>query len=177
MVLILIQTISLVSCSALPDMPGQGHGLDLDQNIPRRLRSEGNLRDVFGMVKGFMSDQHLIQPPLLVYPESFLASSEHYFIQTNITGEVVQQQLEDDRIAELEALAAAMLKDFPHFDRVVRYYRTLIDMERPRKPYARLAFLDSGPFQRNGLNNVQLPERPPEPKNHWLQVVFHHSWG
>lgn len=158
-------------------MPGGGHNLDLDQKVPRRLRSEGNARDIFAMVKSFMSSQHLIQPPLLVYPESFLANSEQYFIQINITGEVVQQELEDERRDELAALSAAMIKDFPHLDRAFRYYQSLIDMSRPRKPYARLAFLDSGPFQRNGLHNVQLPERPPEPKNHWLQVVFHHSRG
>ena len=38
-------------------MPGQGHNLELDDHVPRRLRSEGALKDVFAMVKGYMSDQ------------------------------------------------------------------------------------------------------------------------
>ena len=49
-------------------MPGQGHNLEVDDNVPRRLRSEGAMKDVFAMVKGYMSDQSLIQPPLLCYP-------------------------------------------------------------------------------------------------------------
>ena len=164
-------------CYTLSDMPGQGHNLEVDDDVPRRLRSEGAMKDVFAMVKGYMSDQSLIQPPLLCYPASFAASTENYFNQINSTREVVHQELEAERIAELESLAAAISKDFPHMDRAVRYYRTVIDMARPRKPFSRLSFLDAGPFQRNGLGNVQLPQRPAEPMNHWLQVVFHHSRG
>ena len=47
----------------------------------------------------------------------------------------------------------------------------------PENLFPDFPFWDAGPFQRNGLGNVQLPQRPPEPKNHWLQVVFHHSRG
>ena len=96
-------------------MPGQGHNLEVDDNVPRRLRSEGAMKDVFAMVKGYMSDQSLIQPPLLCYPASFAASTENYFNQINSTREVVHQELEAERIAELESLAAAISKDFPTF--------------------------------------------------------------
>ena len=161
----------------LTDMPGQGHNIQTDENLPRRLRAEGNSRDVFAMVKGYMSDRTLIQPPLLCYPEAFVESTERYFNQINTTTEVVTQWLEDDRIAELEALSEAIAKDFPSMSRACRYYQSIVDMARARKPFSRLAFIDAGPVARNGLAHVQLPERPPEPRNHWLQVVFHHSRG
>ena len=47
-------------------MPGNGYGLDLEERIPKRLRSEGDSRDIFCMVKALMSDDHLCQPPLLL---------------------------------------------------------------------------------------------------------------
>ena len=167
-------TICFVSLS---DLPGQGHNLEMDENVPRRLRMGGSLKDVFAMVKGFMSDQELIQPPLCVYPESFRSSTEHYFNQVNCTQDIVVQHLEPDRISELESLANMISKDFPSFDRGVRYYRSLVDMARQRKPFDRLAFVDAGPMIGQGLAQVQLPARPPAPMNHWLQVVFHHSRG
>ena len=158
-------------------MPGQGHGLQLDQNLPRRLRSEGSLRDVFAMIKSYMSDRSLTQPPLLVYPECFMATTEQYFNEVNQTDDVTHQVLDPERISGLEALAGGIEKDFPHFDRTVRYYRSIVDMERARKPMSRIGFLDVGPPPRHGLANVQLPQRAPEPDNHWLQVVFHQSRG
>ncbi len=158
-------------------MPGQGHGLQKDERIPRRLRTEGDSKDVFAMVKSYMSASTLIQPPLLVYPVAFQDSTEDYFNQINRTEEVVQQVLEPERSTELEALADAIEKDFPHMNRAARYYRSLIDAGRPRKPFARLHFLEGGPMAHARVPNVQLGERPPEPMNHWLQVVFHHSRG
>ena len=166
-----------LSIVSLSDLPGQGHGLQIDENLPRRLRTAGSLKDVFAMVKGYMSDQELIQPPLLVYPEAFLDGTERFLNQINSTDEVVTQNLDGERAAELEALAEAIAKDFPSFERTARYYRSLIDMARSRKPFSRLAFFDAGPMIGNGLAEVQVPERPPEPMNHWLRVVFHHSRG
>lgn len=129
------------------------------------------------MVKGYMSDRSLCQPPLLVYPEAFVNSAENFWNQVNTTTEEITQSLEPERIAELKALAAAFSKDFPSMDRAVRYYNHIIDMDRVRKPFSRLGFVDAGPAPRQGLANVQLGERPPEPMNHWLKVVFHHSRG
>ena len=157
------------------DMPGQGHGIQTDDNVPRRLRTQGDLRDVFAMVKSYMSDTVLIQPPLLVYPTAFQSSTERYFNEVNRTEHVVQQSLDSDRAADLAAIADAISKDFPHMERSVRYYRSLIDQGRPRKPYSRIGFLEAGPMVQPPMGNIQLGAEPPEPRNHWLQVVFHHS--
>ena len=159
------------------DMPGQGHGIQTDDNVPRRLRTQGDLRDVFAMVKSYMSDTVLIQPPLLVYPTAFQSSTERYFNEVNRTEHVVQQSLDSDRAADLPAIADAISKDFPHMERSVRYYRSLIDQGRPRKPYSRIGFLEAGPMVQPPMGNIQLGAEPPEPRNHWLQVVFHHSRG
>lgn len=167
----------MIIFAPLTDMPGQGHGLQLDENLPRRLRSEGSLRDVFAMIKSYMSDRSLTQPPLLVYPQCFMTTTEQYFNDVNQTDDVIQQVLDPERISGLEALANGIEKDFPHLDRTVRYYRSIVDMDRARKPMSRIGFLDVGPPPRHGLANVQLPQRAPEPDNHWLQVVFHHSRG
>lgn len=153
----------------LTDMPGD---IPKDEKVPRRLRLGGNSRDVFAMVKGYMSDTSLVQPPLLVYPEAFKTSTESYLNQINNTHHVVQQSLEAQRVAELQSIADALEKDFPRMDRAVQYYRNLIDDSRYRKPYRRLAVIDAGPPVREHIANIELGARPPEPRNHWLKVVF-----
>ena len=106
-------------------MPGQGHGLQLDDNLPRRLRSDGNAKDIFVMVKQSMSDAELCQAPLCVYPHSLLASTEAFFNGVNVGNTVLTQRLEDSRMEELNELASAMEADFPHLIRGVRYLRQL----------------------------------------------------
>ncbi|CAL1162578.1 unnamed protein product [Cladocopium goreaui] len=159
------------------DMPGQGHGIQTDDNVPRRLRTQGDLRDVFAMVESYMSDTVLIQPPLLVYPTAFQSSTERYFNEVNRTEHVVQQSLDSDRAADLAAIADAISKDFPHMERSVRYYRSLIDQGRPRKPYSRIGFLEAGPMVQPPMGNIQLGAEPPEPRNHWLQVIAKTNLG
>eukprot|EP00434_Breviolum_minutum_P009292 symbB.v1.2.008188.t2/scaffold450.1/size202773/7 len=156
------------------DMPGD---IPKDEKVPRRLRLGGNSRDVFAMVKGYMSDTSLVQPPLLVYPEAFKTSTESYLNQINNTHHVVQQSLEAQRVAELQSIADALEKDFPRMDRAVQYYRNLIDDSRYRKPYRRLAVIDAGPPVREHIANIELGARPPEPRNHWLKVTASKNLG
>eukprot|EP00435_Cladocopium_sp_Y103_P064647 s2356_g26.t1 len=39
------------TCMAREGLPGQGYNLQLEDILPRRLRSEGNARDIYCMVK------------------------------------------------------------------------------------------------------------------------------
>ena len=50
-----------------------------------------------------------------------------------------------EREEELRLLADAMEQDFPHLQRTVRYYRSLLEPVVPLKPYPRLAFLEHAP--------------------------------
>lgn len=160
-------------CFSVPDMPGQGHALQKDENLPKRLRAEGADCDVFAMVKSYMSDTSLSQPPLLVYPASFYNSSACYFRGVCGTDEVVQQSLEDDRKADLLRVADCFEKNFPHLGRAAAYYRSLVAQDRPRKPYSKLAFLEMGPPERSHVSDVQLGEKQVAARSHFLQVVFH----
>ena len=151
-------------------MPGAGHGLDLDDHVPRRLRSEGSNKDVFCMVKAKMSDESLAQRPLLVYPESFLGVTKSFFDEINSCNTLSTAALEEACCAELSELADSIEKDFPHLGRGVSYLRSLTNAHRHRQPCPRLQFIDAGPSSSSGLADLQLGvDSSP------LQVVFHHQ--
>ena len=156
-------------------MPHGGDGIEKNESIPRRLRSQGNQKDVFALVKANMADVCLIQPPLLVWPHSLLSSVEQFWNQINVTDEIVTQRLEESRANELLELAEQIQQDFPHMDRCVRYYRSLVDARQPRKPYERLMFIDAGPNASSRVGDVRLGQRPQAPRPHQLEVVFHHA--
>lgn len=157
-----------------PDMPGQGVGIEKDERVPKRLRGDGQSRDVFALVKQYMSSECLSQPPLLVFPEAYIGGTERFFNQINSTQNVVQQALDSARGQELEALASAMESDFTQMGRAAKFYRSLLDESRPRIPYTRLGFVEAGPKADSGIADVRLGQRPPAPKPHCLQVRFHH---
>ncbi len=156
--------------SALSAMPG---GIQVDENVPRRLRQEGCSKDVFALVKMQMSDRVLCQNPLNVWPEAFVPISETFWNRVNSTRHIVQQGLEPEREQELTKLYMAISNDFPHLHRSVAYYKTLLDSSRPRKAYAKIDFIDAGPNAAERIPNVQLGELPAPPRPHPLQVVFH----
>ena len=155
-------------------MPGQGCGLDLDQKVPRRLRMDGKANDIFCMVKMFMADEKLSQPPLLVFPQAYLAQTEAFWNRVLSTDATLQATLDDQRAEEIRALADEIESDFPHMSRGVAYLRTLADPNRHRAPCSRLKFLEAGPRTENGTTNLKLPPRPLAPKPHKLKVTFHH---
>ena len=164
---------------SLTDMPGHGHNISMDDHLPKRLRQSGNGKDVFCMVKARMACTSLSQPPLLVYPEAFTHGTEHFINSINSTNLVVKQGLDEngERVKELQKVADAIEKDYPHLHRTVSYYRSLLDGGRYRRPYPRLAFIEAGPKATACLSHVQLGQRPVDPKPHCLQVVFHHGGG
>lgn len=155
-------------------MPGQGHGLQLEETAPRRLRSLGNAKDVFVMVKLSMSDRELAQPPLLCYTESLLPLTETFFNMVNQTTDVLTACLEETRAEELVELASVMERDFPHLTRGARYLKQLANDGRQRAPYSTLGFIAAGPSAALGVGHVQLGRPAPPPKPYKLQVVFHH---
>jgi len=155
-------------------MPGGGHGLDLDERVPRRLRCDGNSRDIFCMVKGTMSDEKLVRPPILVYPHSFLPVTESFFNRINSTDLHMTAVLDDQRCTELIELANTIEVDFPHLRRGVDYLRSLTKQDRPRQCCPALKFIEAGPSAIHDLGGFELGNRPPPPKPHKLQVVFRH---
>ena len=158
-------------------MPGQGYNLQLDDHLPRRLRSDGNARDIFCMVKLTMSSDALSQPPLLVYPHTLLNNTENFFNTLHRRDvSVLTAKLEEDRCEQLNELADRIEIDFPHLARGARYLRQLTCPDRRREPCARLHFVEAGPRQALGVGGLQLGAgAPPPPKPHKLQVVFHHQ--
>ena len=160
----------MVPWLTLSAMPGD---VQVDDRVPRRLRGDGESKDVFALVKMQMSDTCLIQPPLSVWPSSFLRVTEDFWNKVNRTGHVVQQHLDEEREAELWKLQKAISKDYPHLQRAANYYKTLLDSSRLRQPYANLNFVDAGPSATDRIPYAELGEPAPPPKPHPLQVVFH----
>ena len=154
-------------------MPGNGAGLELNEKVPRRLRSEGQNRDVFCMVKATMSDDHLSQPPTLVFPHKFLPVTENFFRRINGTSHLLSASLEEGRCEELINLATNIEADFPHLKRGALYLRSLADQNRHIEPCKPFRFIEAGPSA-FGLGDVQLGQRPPPPKPYKLMVKFHH---
>lgn len=153
-----------------PGIPGD---VQADERLPRRLRQEQNGKDVFALVKQHMSDSCLQQDPLLVFPQASIGETEAFLNRINSTLHVVQQSLEPERRAELLALAESISLDFPTMGRAVQYYKTLCDAGRVREGYPCLEFVEAGPKASFNYGQVQLGQRPPPPRPHELQVVFH----
>ena len=150
-------------------------GIELDEKVPRRLRTEGNNRDIFAMVKQTMSDDHLVQPPLLVYPEAFMNATQNFFNRINSTQMLRHSTVDEGRAEELLDLAKNVQLDFPHLNRGAEYLKTLAEGTRPIEPCGTLKFIQSGPANfHGGLGAVRLGQRPLPPKPHKLKVVFHH---
>ena len=155
-------------------MPGQGCGLDLDEKVPRRLRMDGRGNDIFCMVKMFMADDKLSQPPLLVFPEAYVPQTEAFWNRVLETDATMQATLDEQRAEEIKALAREISSDFPHMSRGAAYLQTLAEPNRHRAPCSRLRFLEVGPRVGNEAANLKLPPRPLAPKPHKLKVTFHH---
>ena len=158
-------------------MPNGGIGIDKDEKVPLRLRGQGDQKDIFGLVKANMADSTLIQPPLLVWPQSLLGSCEHFWNRVNTTTEIVQQELETSRADDLIRLADQLQADFGHMGRAVQYYRSLVNPDRPKKPYEQLQFVADGPQANARVGEVRLGQRPLPPRPHRLEVTFHHGRG
>eukprot|EP00438_Fugacium_kawagutii_P004188 Skav215920 [mRNA] locus=scaffold226:186014:196681:+ [translate_table: standard] len=102
-------------------LPGEGRDLVLDDRVPKRLRGQGGNKDVFALVKATMSDDHLVQPPILVFPQAFLPATEGFFNRINSTNLLLSASLDEGRVEELLHLAENMDVDFPHLKRGVQH--------------------------------------------------------
>ena len=98
-------------------MPGNGHGLDLDDRKPRRLRTEGDSKDVFCMVKASMS--------VLTYPHAFHGATESFFRKINSCSLLLTATVDEARADELLQMADFIVQDFPHLQRGVHYLRSV----------------------------------------------------
>ena len=153
-------------------LPRRGVDLELDQRVPRAMRSEENsCYDIFALTKMNMSDSELCQAPLLVYPATCLGHTEHFFNRVNQTQKLFHPQLEPERAAELEELSRAIEVDFPNYRRAVDFYKRLLHPQQ-FETYPEIKFLKYPKANRRWCE-INLGERPPGPKPHHLQVVFH----
>ncbi|CAK9085679.1 unnamed protein product, partial [Durusdinium trenchii] len=116
----------------------------------------GQSRDVYALVKAKMSDRHLSQLPLLIYPEALLPSTERFWNSINTASKTLTQSLDSERMDELRKLRSQFLQDFPHLSRAARYYQQLMDENRPRQPYKQLEFIRAGPTAAGRVGHFEL---------------------
>eukprot|EP00435_Cladocopium_sp_Y103_P000755 s2091_g1.t1 len=153
-----------------------GEDLEMDEQMPVRLRQDENQLDIFALVRQHMSDGFLQQNPLLVLPESLVDESRYFLANAN-SAPSIGPWLSPERKEELKLLADELAEDFPHMQRAVSFYRSLLQEDRDLQPYERIRFLRN--VARGGQRWCQfnLADRAPRPKPHVLQVVFHRGRG
>lgn len=146
--------------------------LELSERIPRRLKQDEQWLDIFACVKQHMSDEFLVQKPLLVMPESLISETQNFMHKIN-TAPTITPSLSPERREELRDLATEIKKDFPHLGRAVSYYWSLLDDARVLQPYPPIKFASQVARSGNRWRQFNLGERQPRAKPHVLQVKFH----
>ena len=153
-----------------------GEDLEMDEQIPARLRQDENQLDVFAMVRQYMSDGFLQQNPILVLPESLAGESRHFLANAN-SAPTIGPWLSPERKEEIKLLADELAEDFPHMQRAVGFYRSLLQEDRALQPYEQIRFLRNVARCGQRWCQFNLGDRAPRPKPHVLQVVFHRNRG
>ena len=157
-------------------LPNCGHGLNLVERAPMAMRSRDDVTardDLFCLVKKEMCSTELLKPPLLVWPSSLHRQSGRFLEIANETDMVQVSTLETERKNDIRRLANALQRDFPHMDRAIRWYRSLLEDERPAEPYAQLTFLKNIADEGPSVHDFQFRDRPAALRPHRLEVVFH----
>ena len=157
-------------------LPNCGHGLNLAERAPVAMRSRDEVtarEDLFCLVKKEMSSTELSQDPLLVWPASLHRQSERFLQIANETDKVQVSTLDNERKNDIRRLANALQRDFPHMDRAIRWYKSLLGDERPAEPYTQLTFLRNIADEGLSVHDFQFRDRPAALSPHRLEVVFH----
>ncbi len=133
--------------------------------------------DIFCMVKEKMASDGLSQAPLLVLPGGFVEESKAFLRRANDPDCPLKTcHLEDERVNELTLLQRAMARDFPHLNRCLSWYGTMLSPATfGRVP--QLTFLNRACTEhRQDWGAVGFGgQRPRVPKPYELQVVFHRA--
>ena len=153
-----------------------GESIDLEERIPRRLQGGDRDLDVFALVKQNMSDSGLAQDALLVMPQTLKDETQHFMRMVN-RAPPINPELSPERVEELKNIADEIEVDFPHMQRAVAYYRTLVSENAPLTPYPKIKFLNQVDRCGNRWCKFNLDERAPRPKPHPLRVTFHRNRG
>lgn len=145
--------------------------------MPRAMRADSGLDDVFAMVKERMASDTLSQPPLLVLPGNLLQQSKNMLNLANSSQCPLETaHLERERLDELRMLRRAIGIDFPHLSRALAFYDTMIEGKACSGHVPQLSFLRRANIDgRRDWGAVGLGQRPRGPKPHELQVVFHRA--
>ena len=118
---------------------------EVSNSMPRRFAASPN--DVFLLVKAFVSDTQLCQPPLLVWPGQDVAQAQESLqriARNRVPGVAVY--LDDDRKTTLREIASYLEKNYTGYGRGVAYLRQLAGtVAKPRVPAPSLQFLLQGP--------------------------------
>ena len=118
---------------------------EVTNKMPRRYAASPN--DVFLLVKAYVSDTSLCQPPLLVWPGQQVAEAQEALRKlalNQVPGVAVY--LDDDRKTTLLEIATYLEKNYSNYGRGVVYLRQLAGtLAKPRQPAPRLQFLLTGP--------------------------------
>lgn len=149
----------------------------MNDRVPRALRADNTMDDMFCMIKEKMASDGLCQAPLLVLPGSFLEKSKEMLRRANDRSCPLQScHLDDERRQELRMLKVAIGKDFPTLSRALAFYETMISDTRCSGTVPQLTFLRrANTDQRRDLGQMGLGQRPRTPKPYELQVTFHRA--
>lgn len=122
-----------------------------------------------------MSDMYLSQDPLLVWPSALLGQSQRFLQNANTTANVEVSTFEEERKSEIRSLITAMKRDYPHMNRAIAWYESLVSRnpEDCREEYTQLSFLRNISDDGFDVHAFQLGARRPALEPHALKVRFH----
>lgn len=158
-------------------LPQQGAELEVKDRVPRAMRGQDTLSDIFVMVKEYMASPGLSQPPRLAVPGALRSEAEKVLRDANSGGcPLVTCKLDPARRDELRLLRQAIQTDFPCLTRALSWYDTML-CQKPSQDVAvpDLSFLRRGTTQRTDWGAMAPPNRPLLPKPFELKVVFHRA--
>ena len=128
---------------------------EVSNRMPRRFAASPS--DVFLLVKAFVSDTRLCQPPLLVWPGQEVSQAQESLRQiasNRVPGVAVY--LDDDRKTTLMEIASYLEKNYTGYGRGILYLRQLAGtVAKPRVPAPSLQFLLQGPCVGRYLDQIE----------------------
>eukprot|EP00435_Cladocopium_sp_Y103_P060820 s1382_g22.t1 len=110
----------------------------MSDRVPRALRADNTMDDIFCMIKEKMASDGLCQAPLLVLPGSLLEQSKEMLRRANDRSCPLQTcHLDDERRQELRMLKVAIGQASGPIEQLRAYFESAIENLVEKNPYAK----------------------------------------
>ena len=117
--------------------------------------------DVFVLVRQWVSDEELSQPPLLVGPHSLFREIEKFWTDVCENPIIMHRWVDESRAAGLKAIATFLTTYGDFYAEAIEYLRKLATIgDRPHEPIEQLGFILHGQRRIQGRGMPDLDQGP-----------------